>query len=111
VIGVLPKGDSVASMSPLGDRVLIQIPPADDKSSGGVLLNVESAEKPTFGKVGTAGPWQLASMAWWSAAPLLRLNCAQAHHRHGACAEVDTAFPARARFTWPARCHVMPPHA
>lgn len=55
VIGVLSKGDKIGSMLPLGDRVLIKSAKAAAKSAGGVLLNVESAEKPTFGTVVAVG--------------------------------------------------------
>ncbi|KAG2430992.1 hypothetical protein HYH02_013524 [Chlamydomonas schloesseri] len=55
VIGVLPATEKVAQMKPLSDRILIKGAKAEDKSSGGVLLATESAEKPTFGTVVAVG--------------------------------------------------------
>lgn len=57
VIGVLAGGsDDISTLKPLGDRVLIRQAAAEDKTSGGVLLTAEAAEKPTFGTVVAVGP-------------------------------------------------------
>jgi len=55
VIGVLPEGDKIAKLKPLGDRVLIKCAQAASTSSGGVLLASTSDEKPTFGEVIAVG--------------------------------------------------------
>jgi chaperonin GroES len=61
VIGVLPGGsDDISQLKPLGDRVLIRQAAAEDKTSGGVLLTAEAAEKPTFGTVVAVGPGRKA---------------------------------------------------
>lgn len=54
VIGVLPSGDKIAKLKPLGDRVLIKCAQAEGKTAGGVLLTSES-DKPTFGEVVAVG--------------------------------------------------------
>ncbi|KAI8474880.1 MAG: chaperonin 10 kd subunit-domain-containing protein [Monoraphidium minutum] len=54
VIGVLPSGDDIAALKPLGDRVLIKCAQAEGKTAGGVLLTSES-DKPTFGEVVAVG--------------------------------------------------------
>lgn len=56
VIGVLSSGKKIATLKPLSDRVLIKMAAVEGKTSGGVLLNVENAEKPTFGTVVAVGP-------------------------------------------------------
>lgn len=55
VIGVLTASGKIAQLKPLGDRVMIKNAQAESKSSGGVLLSSESAEKPTFGVVVAVG--------------------------------------------------------
>jgi chaperonin GroES len=70
VIGVLPGGsDDVSGLRPLGDRVLIKQAAAEDKTSGGVLLTAEAAEKPTFGTVVAVGPGRKAEGEGADAAP------------------------------------------
>ena len=54
VIGVLPAGDDISKMTPLGDRVLIKCAAAEGKTAGGVLLTAE-ADKPTLGSVVAVG--------------------------------------------------------
>ncbi|GBF92958.1 hypothetical protein Rsub_05794 [Raphidocelis subcapitata] len=54
VIGVLPSGDKIAKLQPLGDRVLIKCAQAEGKTAGGVLLTTES-DKPTLGEVVAVG--------------------------------------------------------
>eukprot|EP00879_Flechtneria_rotunda_P006896 GHRR01007242.1.p1 GENE.GHRR01007242.1~~GHRR01007242.1.p1 ORF type:complete len:223 (+),score=68.64 GHRR01007242.1:62-730(+) len=55
VIGILPAGDKIADLKPLGDRVLIKCAEAEKKTAGGVLLASESADKPNFGTVVAVG--------------------------------------------------------
>eukprot|EP00882_Tetradesmus_deserticola_P001506 GHRQ01001626.1.p1 GENE.GHRQ01001626.1~~GHRQ01001626.1.p1 ORF type:complete len:225 (+),score=99.63 GHRQ01001626.1:139-813(+) len=55
VIGVLPSGDKISSMKPLGDRVLIKCAEAEKKTAGGVLLASDSGDKPNFGTVVSVG--------------------------------------------------------
>eukprot|EP00198_Chlamydomonas_reinhardtii_P014373 XP_001703710.1 chaperonin 20 [Chlamydomonas reinhardtii] len=55
VIGVLSASEKIAQLKPLSDRILIKGAKAEDKTSGGVLLATESAEKPTFGTVVAVG--------------------------------------------------------
>lgn len=45
----------IASMQPLGDRILIKCAKVDSKTASGLLLNTESAEKPNFGTVVSVG--------------------------------------------------------
>ncbi|KAK9804171.1 hypothetical protein WJX73_008285 [Symbiochloris irregularis] len=54
VIGLLP-GKDISELKPLGDRILIQVEKARDRSEGGVLLSAEARDKPTFGKVLAVG--------------------------------------------------------
>ncbi|WIA08589.1 hypothetical protein OEZ86_011180 [Tetradesmus obliquus] len=55
VIGVLPSGDKISTMKPLGDRVLIKCAEAEKKTAGGVLLASDSGDKPNFGTVVAVG--------------------------------------------------------
>ncbi|GAX74367.1 hypothetical protein CEUSTIGMA_g1816.t1 [Chlamydomonas eustigma] len=55
VIGVLPSNDKIGQLQPLGDRVMIKSAKAEEKTSGGVLLSTQSAEKPNFGTVVAVG--------------------------------------------------------
>lgn len=58
VVGLLPSGADIAALSPLGDRLLIEVADADETSAGGVLLTSATSEKPTLGKVVAVGPGQ-----------------------------------------------------
>ncbi|KAF6263644.1 chaperonin 10 kd subunit-domain-containing protein [Scenedesmus sp. NREL 46B-D3] len=55
VIGVLPSGDKISNLKPLGDRVLIKCAEAEKKTAGGVLLSSDSGDKPNFGTVVAVG--------------------------------------------------------
>uniref|UniRef100_A0A7R9UZ31 20 kDa chaperonin, chloroplastic n=1 Tax=Chlamydomonas euryale TaxID=1486919 RepID=A0A7R9UZ31_9CHLO len=55
VIGVLTASEKISELKPLGDRILIKMAEAEEKSSGGVLLTSQSAEKPNFGTVVSVG--------------------------------------------------------
>jgi chaperonin GroES len=56
VIGVLKGGDDISALSPLQDRILIEVEEAKDTTSGGLLLTEASKDKPTIGKVVAVGP-------------------------------------------------------
>eukprot|EP00244_Chara_vulgaris_P000681 TRINITY_DN11126_c0_g1_i4.p1 TRINITY_DN11126_c0_g1~~TRINITY_DN11126_c0_g1_i4.p1 ORF type:complete len:268 (-),score=53.49 TRINITY_DN11126_c0_g1_i4:461-1264(-) len=55
VVGVMAS-DDVKDMKPLGDRVLIKLAQAEEKTAGGVLLTESTKEKPSIGKVVAVGP-------------------------------------------------------
>lgn len=56
VIGVLKGSEDISGLSPLQDRILIEVEDAKDKTSGGLLLTEASKDKPTIGKVVAVGP-------------------------------------------------------
>jgi chaperonin GroES len=56
VIGVLKGSEDISSLSPLQDRILIEVAEAKDTTSGGLLLTQSSKDKPTIGKVVAVGP-------------------------------------------------------
>ncbi len=56
VIGVLKGSEDISSLSPLQDRILIEVEEAKDTTSGGLLLTEASKDKPTIGKVVAVGP-------------------------------------------------------
>ncbi|KAG7673603.1 putative 20 kDa chaperonin, chloroplastic [Nannochloris sp. 'desiccata'] len=56
VIGVLKGSEDISGLSPLQDRILIEVEEAKDKTSGGLLLTEASKDKPTIGKVVAVGP-------------------------------------------------------
>lgn len=58
VVGLLASGADIAELSPLSDRLLIEVADADETSAGGVLLTSATKEKPTLGKVVAVGPGQ-----------------------------------------------------
>jgi chaperonin GroES len=43
-------------IQPLGDRVLVQVDRAEDKSKGGIIIPDAAKERPTRGKVLDVGP-------------------------------------------------------
>lgn len=58
IIGIL-ETDDAKDMKPLGDRVLIQVAVAEDKTAGGLLLTDSVKEKPSIGTVVAVGPGHL----------------------------------------------------
>ncbi|GBG61765.1 hypothetical protein CBR_g23279 [Chara braunii] len=52
--------DDVNEMKPLGDRVLIRLAEAEEKTAGGVLLTESTKEKPSIGTVVAVGSGQIA---------------------------------------------------
>lgn len=58
IIGIL-ETDDVKDMKPLGDRVLIKVAVAEDKTPGGLLLTETAKEKPSIGTVVAVGPGPL----------------------------------------------------
>jgi len=55
VIGLLST-DDVKDLKPLGDRVLIKVAPAEEKTQGGIILTDSTKEKPVIGTVAATGP-------------------------------------------------------
>ncbi|KAF8072641.1 CPN20 [Scenedesmus sp. PABB004] len=55
VIGLMPAGDKIAALKPLGDRVLIKCAEKEKTTAGGVLLASDSGDKPNFGTVVAVG--------------------------------------------------------
>ncbi|KAL2651674.1 hypothetical protein R1flu_019802 [Riccia fluitans] len=55
IVGLL-KGDDIAELKPLNDRVLIKVSEAEEKTAGGVLLTDSAKEKPVVGEITAAGP-------------------------------------------------------
>ena len=47
---------SVEKITPLGDRVLIQVSDSEEKTAGGILLPDTAKEKPQVGKIIAVGP-------------------------------------------------------
>lgn len=47
---------NATTLKPLGDRVLVRIAEAEEKTSGGILLPDSSKEKPQMGEVTAVGP-------------------------------------------------------
>ena len=47
---------SVATVKPLGDRILIKVSDAEAKTAGGILLPDTAKEKPQVGEVVQVGP-------------------------------------------------------
>lgn len=47
---------SVATVKPLGDRILIKVSDAEEKTAGGILLPDTAKEKPQVGEVIQVGP-------------------------------------------------------
>lgn len=54
VIGLL-SSSNIADLKPLGDRILISVEKAKDRSEGGVILSGEAKDRPTLGKVLAVG--------------------------------------------------------
>ena len=44
------------ALKPLGDRVLVRVAEAEEKTSGGILLPDSSKEKPQIGEITAVGP-------------------------------------------------------
>lgn len=47
---------SVATVNPLGDRILVKVSAAEEKTAGGILLPDSAQEKPQVGEVTQVGP-------------------------------------------------------
>ena len=47
---------SVSTVKPLGDRVLVKVSDAEEKTAGGILLPDTAKEKPQVGEVSQVGP-------------------------------------------------------
>ena len=47
---------SVSTVKPLGDRILVKISEAEEKTAGGILLPDTAKEKPQVGEVVQVGP-------------------------------------------------------
>lgn len=47
---------SVSTVKPLGDRVLVKVREAEEKTAGGILLPDTAKEKPQVGEVVAVGP-------------------------------------------------------
>ena len=47
---------NAAKLKPLGDRLLVRISEAEEKTAGGILLPDSSKEKPQMGEVTEVGP-------------------------------------------------------
>eukprot|EP01024_Parvocaulis_polyphysoides_P057337 TRINITY_DN6094_c0_g1_i3.p3 TRINITY_DN6094_c0_g1~~TRINITY_DN6094_c0_g1_i3.p3 ORF type:complete len:224 (-),score=51.20 TRINITY_DN6094_c0_g1_i3:180-827(-) len=60
VVGILSGDGSVASLKPLGSRILLKIPEMEQKTGGGVLLTTDAADKPTLGEVVAVGEGELS---------------------------------------------------
>lgn len=44
------------SLKPLGDRVIVKVDKAEEKTAGGLILTSDNKEKPSTGKVVAVGP-------------------------------------------------------
>eukprot|EP00262_Sarcandra_glabra_P016955 TRINITY_DN565_c0_g1_i2.p2 TRINITY_DN565_c0_g1~~TRINITY_DN565_c0_g1_i2.p2 ORF type:complete len:254 (+),score=42.13 TRINITY_DN565_c0_g1_i2:113-874(+) len=58
IVGIL-ETDDVKDLKPLGDRVLIKVAEAEEKTPGGLLLTEATKEKPSIGTVIAVGPGPL----------------------------------------------------
>ena len=47
---------STSTVEPLGDRILLKIQEAEEKTAGGILLPDSAKEKPQIGEVMEVGP-------------------------------------------------------
>jgi chaperonin GroES len=47
---------SVSTVKPLGDRVLVKVSDAEEKTAGGILLPDTAKEKPQVGEIVQVGP-------------------------------------------------------
>ncbi|MEN9214713.1 MAG: co-chaperone GroES [Gloeomargarita sp. DG_1_5_bins_55] len=47
---------NVATVTPLGDRVLVKVSQSEEKTAGGILLPDTAKEKPQIGEVTAVGP-------------------------------------------------------
>nr|CAD1832288.1 unnamed protein product [Ananas comosus var. bracteatus] len=55
IVGVLDT-DDIKDLKPLGERVLIKVAEAEEKTAGGLLLTEAAKEKPSIGTVVAVGP-------------------------------------------------------
>jgi chaperonin GroES len=51
----MPATEIKATLKPLGNRVVVELTEADDKTSGGILLPDSAKDKPMVGKVIAVG--------------------------------------------------------
>ncbi|KAJ4755333.1 20 kDa chaperonin [Rhynchospora pubera] len=58
IVGIL-ESDDIKDLKPLGDRVLIKIAEAEEKTAGGLILTEQAKEKPSIGTVVAVGPGSL----------------------------------------------------
>ncbi|OAY76430.1 20 kDa chaperonin, chloroplastic [Ananas comosus] len=58
IVGVLDT-DDIKDLKPLGERVLIKVAEAEEKTAGGLLLTEAAKEKPSIGTVVAVGPGPL----------------------------------------------------
>ncbi|KAJ0987480.1 hypothetical protein J5N97_005836 [Dioscorea zingiberensis] len=58
IVGILDT-DDVKDLKPLGDRVLIKVAEAEQKTAGGLLLTEATKEKPSIGTIIAVGPGPL----------------------------------------------------
>ena len=47
---------NVSTVKPLGDRIFLNVNPAEEKTAGGILLPDNAQEKPQIGEVVSVGP-------------------------------------------------------
>ncbi|MEM9904165.1 MAG: co-chaperone GroES [Cyanobacteria bacterium P01_D01_bin.44] len=47
---------NVSTVKPLGDRVLVKVSDAEEKTAGGILLPDTAKEKPQIGEIAQVGP-------------------------------------------------------
>ncbi|KAJ3673189.1 hypothetical protein LUZ60_006563 [Juncus effusus] len=58
IVGIL-ESDDIKNLKPLGDRLLIQVAEAEEKTAGGLFLTESTKEKPSIGTVVAVGPGAL----------------------------------------------------
>ncbi|XP_078154977.1 20 kDa chaperonin, chloroplastic-like [Carex rostrata] len=58
IIGIL-ESDDIKDLKPLGDRVLIKVAEAEEKTAGGLILTEQAKQRPSVGTVVAVGPGSL----------------------------------------------------
>jgi chaperonin GroES len=56
---VVPRGDCVMKVKPLGDRIIVRRHASSERSTGGVILPDNAKQKPQRGTVMAVGPGKL----------------------------------------------------
>lgn len=56
----MAKKDTGSNITPLDDRVVVEVLEAEEKTSGGVLLPDSAKEKPQRGRITAVGPGRLS---------------------------------------------------